>query len=71
MVATSENAPQTVEPGGSTASRVRSLEQRLDEGYGRIEQAIERGDDVQRWETFWINLLHEYESLQNGLPRAA
>lgn len=52
-------------------SRAFSLVQRLDDGYARIEQAIQRGEDTDRWETFWIALLHEYESLHDGMPQAA
>lgn len=40
---------------------VHTLEQRLDDGYARIEQAIERGEDITAWEAFWIDLLHQYE----------
>lgn len=52
-------------------SRASSLVQRLDDGYTRIDQAIQRGEDTERWETFWIDLLHEYESLHDGMPEAA
>lgn len=51
--------------------RITALEQRLAEGYVRIEQAVQRGDDVERWEAFWIDLLHEYESLHDELVTAA
>lgn len=47
------------------------LEARLVEGYRRIDEAIARGDDVTQWETFWIDLLHEYEVRCDGILAAA
>lgn len=44
---------------------VPTLEQRLNDGYARIEQALLRGEDVTAWEAFWIDLLHRYEDLCN------
>lgn len=41
--------------------RSRPLESRLEDGYQRIEQARQRGEDVTAWEDFWIDLLKEYE----------
>jgi hypothetical protein len=29
------------------------------------------GEDVSAWEDFWIDLLHQYESLHDELPQAA
>lgn len=55
----------------STQSRLSVLEQRLEEGYARIEQALQQGDDVERWESFWITLLKEYEALCEGFAEAA
>jgi hypothetical protein len=50
------------------------LVRRLNDGYDRIDQAIATGADVAAWETFWIDLLREYESVcdemaGNGSPR--
>lgn len=59
------------EQGDNVPERASSLVQRLDDGYSRIEQAIQRGEDTERWETFWIDLLHQYESLHDGVPQAA
>ena len=53
------------------AARQAILEQRLEDGYQRIERAIRSGEDVQRWEEFWMGLLHEYEALCDRLDRAA
>lgn len=47
------------------------LMQRLDDGYFRIEMALNNGDDIAAWEAFWIDLLHEYEGLCQSLDRAA
>ena len=40
-----------------------TLERRLHEGYVRIEEALEAGQDVSSWERFWIELLHQYEAV--------
>ena len=42
---------------------LRVLEQRLDDGYRRIESGQLLGADVTQWEDFWIDLLHQYEQL--------
>jgi hypothetical protein len=51
--------------------RRRSLEQRLDDGYRRIDQASLAGSDVTEWELFWIRLLGEYEDVCRELKEAA
>ena len=51
--------------------RRRSLEQRLDDGYQRIDQASLTGSDVTEWESFWIRLLGEYEDVCRELKEAA
>ena len=51
--------------------RKRSLEQRLEEGDRRIEEAALLGQDVHAWEEFWLNLLAEYESICDELDEAA
>lgn len=38
------------------------LHRRLDDGYQRIDQARERGEDTTAWESFWIDLLRQYEA---------
>lgn len=48
-----------------------SLERRLYEGYVRIEEALEAGQDVTAWERFWIELLHQYEVVCIQLRQAA
>jgi len=42
---------------------LRRLEERLDDGYQRIEEGLRRGEDVERWEAFWLDLLRQYETL--------
>ena len=43
--------------------QLRSLEARLIDGYARIEQARAEGLDIDQWETFWIQLLAQYEAV--------
>lgn len=47
------------------------LVRRLDDGYERIDQAVASGADVVAWETFWIDLLREYESVCEEMLEAA
>jgi hypothetical protein len=51
--------------------RRRTLEDRLDDGYQRIDQAALSGVDVSEWESFWLRLLGEYEDVCRELDRAA
>lgn len=46
------------------------LEQRLEDGYRRIEAALDQGADVESWETFWVDLLAEYESVCDNAAAA-
>lgn len=52
-------------------ARRRALEDRLDDGYQRIDQAALTGADVSEWESFWLRLLDEYEEVCRELDRAA
>ena len=52
-------------------ARRRTLEDRLDDGYQRIDQAVLSGTDVTEWESFWLRLLGEYEDVCRELDRAA
>ena len=52
-------------------TRRRTLEDRLDDGYQRIDQALLGGADVSEWESFWLRLLGEYEDVCRELDRAA
>lgn len=44
-----------------------ALEQRLDDGERRIEEATRIGADTASWEAFWIELLHSYEAVYRRL----
>jgi hypothetical protein len=54
-----------------TDTALELLERRLVDGYARIDEARMLGEDVTAWEDFWIDLLHQYESLHDELPQAA
>jgi len=43
--------------------RMAMLELRLEDGFQRIEIAAAAGADVSAWESFWLQLLDDYESL--------
>jgi len=58
-------SPETVE------DRVARLELRLQDGFARIGEAMNHGIEVDNWERHWIELLREYESLENELAAAA
>jgi hypothetical protein len=58
-------------PSADLDSRRRTLEDRLDDGYQRIGQAVLSGADVSEWESFWLLLLSEYEDVCRELDRAA
>jgi len=45
------------------------LEHRLLDGYIKIDEAELEGRDVTAWETFWISLLHEYETICTDLMK--
>ncbi len=49
-----------------------SLYRRLEAGYSKIDEGLRAKADqntVQKWEDFWIDLLHEYESVCRELQR--
>ena len=48
-----------------------TLERRLEDGYRLVEERLRAGEDVTELETFWINLLHQYEMRCDALPLAA
>ncbi len=56
-------------PAVSLEERRDTLYARLDAGYARIQSAIERGEDVHRWEQGWMRLLHEYEEICDQIDR--
>lgn len=54
---------RTFGPNATPETSLRMLEERLDDGYRRIEAGQRVGSDVDQWEDFWIDLLHQYEQL--------
>lgn len=62
---------EAVSTGDSASGYLETLEQRLADGYARIEDARSLGQDVTAWEEFWIELLHQYEAVVDDLPEAA
>ena len=59
------NAPETID------DRIAKLEVRLQDGFVRIGEAMNHGIEVDNWERHWIDLLREYESLEDDLAAAA
>lgn len=51
--------------------RRQALEQRLIDGWKRIDAAIADGRDVADWERLWVTLLAEYEQVCDALRDAA
>lgn len=43
------------------------LERRLNDGYTRIGQKMAEGVEVDNWERHWIELLREYEQLNDAI----
>ena len=58
-------APETIE------DRLAKLELRLQDGFSRIGEAMNHGIEVENWERHWIDLLREYEALNDDLAAAA
>jgi hypothetical protein len=48
-------------------AELQRIEDRLNDGYAKIDNAVERGRDVERWEALWLSLLDEYERLYREL----
>ena len=65
-----ELRPSSLE-GTDLDARRRTLENRLDDGFCRIDQAVLSGADVSEWESFWLQLLGEYEDICRELDQAA
>ncbi len=59
------SGPETVE------DRIAKLELRLQDGFARIGEAMNHGIEVENWERHWIELLREYESLNDDAAIAA
>lgn len=52
-------------------STMQRYERRLEDGFALIERRKRAGLDVTKLEAFWIDLLHQYEALCDGIPEAA
>jgi len=59
------NSPDSVD------DRIAKLEVRLQDGFARIGEAMNHGIAVDNWEDHWIELLREYEALNDDLAMAA
>lgn len=46
-----------------------TLTRRLEDGYSRIELALQQGRDVTQWEDLWETLLHEYEAICDDISQ--
>ena len=61
----------SAQSGTDLNARRRTLENRLDDGFDRIDQAALSGTDVSEWESFWLRLLGEYKDVCRELDQAA
>jgi hypothetical protein len=55
----------------ATGDLQQELTRRLETGYDYIDRMIATGEDVTKLEDFWIQLLHQYEAVCEGLAEAA
>lgn len=62
----SQSAPHSTDP----EQRRAALLMRLEDGYQQIEQALQDGKDVTRWEELWLKLLDEYERICDSLQES-
>ena len=53
----------------SKEDRIARLEARLQDGFTKIGEAMSQGIDVDNWERHWIELLREYESLEDEIDK--
>ena len=51
----------------TTDEQIRRLEERLRDGFDKIGKAMSHGVEVDNWERHWIELLREYERLNDEL----
>ncbi len=47
--------------------RVARLELRLQDGFTKIGEAMSKGIEVDNWERHWVELLREFEALEDEL----
>lgn len=48
-------------------AQIDMLEQRLQDGFTRIGEAMQQGLEVDNWERHWCDLLRQYEALSDEL----
>ena len=63
------NAPTPISGATDLITDRDNLVQRLEDGDRKISLAKANGGDVSRLETFWIQLLHEYEETCQAIAR--
>jgi hypothetical protein len=54
----------------SKQEQIDTLEQRLQDGFKKIGEAMNHGIEVENWERHWIELLREYVALNDELAVA-
>lgn len=67
MVALQSTPIAVIDDRESQEARMQRILFRLEDGFEKIARAAEAGEDVSRWEDVWIQLLHEYERLEDEL----
>lgn len=68
MVAqTSTVSPEIMLTDQQLHDSIRYLEQRLQDGYEKIDDGRASGRNVEHWEAVWFELLREYEELLDRL----
>ncbi len=68
-LATADAASQLSPVQSELEERKLTLVRRLEDGYSRIELALQQGRDVTQWEDLWETLLHEYEAICDEISR--
>ncbi len=68
-LATADAASQVSPVRSELEERKLTLVRRLEDGYSRIELAIQQGRDVTQWEDLWETLLQEYEAICDEIGR--
>lgn len=73
MATTLKSIPGQKQTAGSETieDRLTRLELRLQDGFTRIGEAMDHGIAVDNWERLWIDLLREYEQLNDEFDLAA
>ncbi len=67
MVALQATPVAIVDDRASSEAEMQRVLFRLEDGFEKIVRAAADGEDVSRWEDVWIQLLREYEQMQDQL----